>query len=74
MIGALSSIVCPLVTSVFLVCGFVYNQQQINRIVFPVKGILLRGVQRRPFAAKGDIAHVRARQIDVNMKAFIPLK
>lgn len=40
VIGAVASIVWPLVTCVFLVSGFVYNQWHINWIVFPVTGIL----------------------------------
>ncbi|NOU83121.1 hypothetical protein GC101_30110 [Paenibacillus sp. LMG 31459] len=40
VIGAVASIVWPLVTCVFLVSGFVYDQWHINWIVFPVTGIL----------------------------------
>lgn len=40
IIGAVASIVWPLVTCVFLVSGFVYDQWHINWIVFPVTGIL----------------------------------
>jgi hypothetical protein len=40
VIGAVASIVWPLVTCVFLVSGFVYDLWHINWIVFPVTGIL----------------------------------
>lgn len=40
MIGAVASVVWPLVTCVFLVSGFVYDMWHINWVVFPVTGIL----------------------------------
>jgi hypothetical protein len=40
VIGAVAAVVWPLVTCVFLVSGFVYDQWHINWIVFPVTGIL----------------------------------
>jgi hypothetical protein len=40
VIGAVASIIWPLVPCVFLVSGFVYDQWHINWIVFPVTGIL----------------------------------
>ncbi|WNS41896.1 permease prefix domain 1-containing protein [Paenibacillus sp. MMS20-IR301] len=40
VIGAVAAIVWPLVTCIFLISGLVYNQWQINWILFPVTGIL----------------------------------
>ncbi|MFD2409217.1 permease prefix domain 1-containing protein [Paenibacillus rhizoplanae] len=40
IVGAVAAIIWPLVTCVFLVSGFVFDQWEINWIVFPLTGIL----------------------------------
>ncbi|ETT48105.1 permease prefix domain 1-containing protein [Paenibacillus sp. FSL P4-0338] len=39
-VGAVAAVIWPLVTCVFLVSGFVFDQWEINWIVFPLTGIL----------------------------------
>ena len=40
IIGAVASIVWPIAVVIFLISGFVFNQWQINWVVFPVTGVL----------------------------------